>query len=495
MFKILFVILCSLLLNLGYADNSFAIIDLGNKTAESNIITSILSYVSYILKQFVLLKIGEIPIIIIWIIGSCIYFTIQFNFVNIKLFRHSFQILLGNYHNPKDIGEISTLRAFFTAVSGAVGLGNIVGVAIGIQMGGPGAIFWMMVSAFFIMSIKFIEVAIGHKYRERDAQGNIIGGPFIYIRKCFEERFNPKHGARLATIFAILYLLTSLGGGTMFQANQAIAIIENSIPELHNSTLILAVILSVLTAIVTIGGLKTISLAASAIVPIMTSIYVISCIVIISFHYENFFHALNLIWYDAFHIDSISGGIVTTIVIGIQRAAFASEAGIGSSSIEHAAAQTKEHIREGCAALMEPFIGTMIICFLTGIILIITDVYEDNSLHGILIAEQAFSSVSEWFTIFLMIAAPLFAFSTIITNSYHAERAWIALWGTRSVMHYRLLFVCIVFLSCFIDNFSILLDFCDCAYLLATLPNIAVLYLYTQSIKDDLQQYHKKYNL
>ncbi len=442
------------------------------------------------LQKIFFYDVHGVPLIVAWIGMTAIILTARFNFVNVRLFGHAIMALCGKNYNAHDKGEISSLKAFFTAVSGAVGLGNIVGIAAAVQIGGPGAIFWMVVASFFIMTLKFMEVSIGHKYRTSDKNGNIMGGPFIYIKKVLTKKGFKKTGIILSVIFAILYSVTSLGGGAIFQANQTVAILSYGGETAKE---VLAIILTSLVVIVVIGGIRRIAYVAMGIVPLMTSIYVISCMVIIASNIGSIGSAIHIIFSDAFSNNSVAGGVIGTMVVGMQRAAFASEAGIGSSSIEHAAAKTTEPIREGCISMLEPFIGTSIICTLTGLILVISGAHTTTESSGIIMVTEAFASVSSWFPIFLSISIPLFAFSTIITNCYHGERAFVSIFGTKSIVIYRTLFCVMVYYSCFIENFFTLLNFCDYAYLAATIPNTILLYIYTKNLKMDLHQYVKKH--
>ncbi len=459
---------------------------------------NVLEYINHLLVNMLFFDIFGIPAVILWMLLAGVFFTLYLKFVNITLFPHAISILRGKYAKEEEhhsSGSASQVKVLLMAISGTVGLGNIAGVAVAIQMGGPGAVVWMILSGFFAMSLKYAEVVISHKYRTIDGSGQIIGGPFVYLRKGLADIGLKKTGNVLAILFSIIYLVVPLGPGGIFQASQTATILANdSNSILHGQEVIILVIMMSLTFLVTLGGIARISNTASKISIIMTTLYIISCLTIIVTNSGNIMSALGIIFHDAMTGEAVSGSILGTAIIGVQRAAFASEAGLGSTAIEHAIAKTKEPVREGCMALLEPFIGTVIICSLTGIIVVITEAYKLPHLSGILITEYAFRTVSDWFAIFLSASVALFAFSTIITNCYHGERAWVSLFkSTKYIIIYRIIFSILIFLGSLYNNFTAIMNFCDFIYLFATIPNIISLYLLARIVKQETKSYEARY--
>ena len=279
-------------------------------------------------------------------------------FVNIRLFRHSVLMALGLLDKEKNKkGEISHFKALTTALSATVGLGNIAGVAIAVSVGGPGAIFWMLIMGFIGMSTKFTECSLALMFREKRGDGRIMGGPMEYLRKGLSEIGWPKLGKILAVVFCILCIGGSFGGGVAFQVNQSLNAISISLPFLQDFKWLYGLFLIVLVAIVIIGGIKRIAEVAGRIVPLMFFIYMIMALIVLATHYEQIPHAFLLIFKGAFSPEAGYGGFIGVLVTGLQRAAFSNEAGLGSSPIVHSAARVSHPIEEGAVALLEPFFG------------------------------------------------------------------------------------------------------------------------------------------
>ncbi|MCP5362038.1 MAG: alanine:cation symporter family protein [Hyphomicrobiales bacterium] len=432
------------------------------------------------------------PFLVLWLLIGGVFFTLWLGFINIRLFRHAVAVVQGKFSSETDPGQISHFQALAAAVSATVGLGNIAGVAVAVGMGGPGAVIWMVIGGFFGMSTKFAEVTLGQKYRKIDENGKVSGGAFHYLREGLSEIGFPRLGKVLGVVFAIFCIGGSLGGGNMFQANQAVASLKGTFPALTDIDRLIAFAIAVSVGIVLLGGIRRIANVAQTIVPLMAVLYLGGGVIILAVNASMIPEAVSFMFRDAFTGEAVGGGLVGALVAGIRRAAFSNEAGLGSAPIAHAAARTAEPVREGCVALLEPFIDTVVICFMTGLIITVTGAYKDPELEGgVMMTSAAFATVSDWFPIVLSIAIVLFAYSTMITWSYYGERAWAYLFSRRTVGIYHIIFITATFFGGII-NFGIVLDFSDLLILGMAIPNLVGLYMLSGMIQHELKAYMEK---
>lgn len=445
---------------------------------------------------------ASVPLIVLWLIFGAIYFTVRFKFINLWGVKHSIQVISGKYDDPDDKGDVSHFQALTTALSATVGLGNIASVAIAISIGGPGATLWMIVAGILGMATKFVECTLGVKYREIDKDGNISGGPMYYLKSGLVSRGFPKLGKFMAITFSILVVLASLGGGSMFQANQSFQNFALMSPEIAEYGFWYGIILSVLVAAVIVGGIKSIANVTDKIVPIMAFVYVGAALFIIFMNIDRTSEAISLIWNGAFSPGALKGGVIGVIIIGFKRAGFSNEAGIGSAAIAHSAVKTKHPISEGFVALIEPFIDTVVICTMTALVIIFTGYSGgDNSLEGSQLTSAAFGSVLSWFPYLLTAAIFLFAFSTMISWSYYGVKGFDYLFGDFCAKHFKsrkvsnqvyniLLFTCIVIGSS--SSLGAVMDFSDMMILAMAFPNMVGLYMFTPEILRDLKSYRAR---
>ncbi|HEA29275.1 MAG TPA: amino acid carrier protein, partial [Leeuwenhoekiella sp.] len=298
---------------------------------------------------------NSIPFIVIWLIIGSIFFTIKLGFVNIRGFKHSIDLAKGKFDDPDAPGKIRHFQAMTTAVSATVGLGNIAGVAVAVSLGGAGATFWMFIAGFFAMSLKFVECTLGVKYREIMDDGRIFGGPMNYLRYGLEKRNMKGLGKFLAILFAVLGVGASFGGGNMLQSNQAFEIVAEQLTFLQGNGFWFGIGFAVLVGIVIIGGIDSIANVTSKVVPFMALVYILGCLIVIGFNIENIGAAFSAIFNGALSPQAMKGGFLGVLIIGLQRAAFSSEAGVGSAAIAHSASKTNNPIADGFTALVEPF--------------------------------------------------------------------------------------------------------------------------------------------
>ena len=436
------------------------------------------------------------PIVVLWLIFGAVFFTLKLRFINFSGVKHSLDLLKGKFDDPNEEvskEELTRVQAISTALSGTVGLGNIASVAVAISIGGPGATFWMIVAGLLGMASKFTEVFLGVKYREIGEDGVIHGGPMYYLKSGLAKRNLGVLGKFLAVMFAVLLIGASLGGGNMFQANQAYAQLQNTFPALSGYGVEVGIILAIFVGIVIIGGVKGIARVTEKIVPLMAGVYMLAALIIIFMNFDQILPSISLILSNAFDAEAIKGGFVGVLIIGFQRAAFSNEAGIGSSAIAHSAAKTKEPVSEGFVALIEPFIDTVLICTITAFVIIITGRYEGYELQGAELTSSAFGSAISWFPYLLTIAILLFAFSTMISWSYYGLKAWSYIFGkskkTEITFKVIYLFMIVVGAS---SSLGVVLTFSDLMILSMAVPNIIGLLIMSGEVKTDLKDYLKR---
>ena len=305
------------------------------------------------------------------LLGVGVFFTLYLGFPQVRFFKHGWKVLLGRYAKDDDPGDTSHFQALSTALSGTVGTGNIGGVAFAIYLGGPAALFWMWATAFVGMTTKFVEVSISHKYRKEDEQGFMAGGPMYYM----EHGLNMKW---LAVFFAIATVISSFGSGNMPQANNMASGIETSFAV---PSYVTGAILALLLGFVIIGGIQRIAKVASTLVPFMAALYTVGAIAVLITHYENVIPSFVQVFQTAFTGSAAAGGFLGASFAyafnrGVNRGLYSNEAGQGSAPIAHASARTKEPVAEGMVSILEPFIDTLIICTLTGLVILSSGVWS-----------------------------------------------------------------------------------------------------------------------
>lgn len=318
-----------------------------------------------------------LPAMVILLLGYGIFITLRMGFIQIRRFTHGVKVVSGFYDNPDDTGDVNHFQALSTALSATVGIGNIAGVAIAIHYGGPGALFWMWVTAFFGMAIKYSECTLAVKYRIQNADGSVSGGPMYYIERGLGENWK-----WLAVIFACLAVVCSFFTGNAIQANTVADVMENSF-FIIVPPYITGLITATLVGIVIIGGIKRIGYVTARLTPLMALIYVLGALVILLINYDQILPSFGTIFSYAFNPQAGAWGVgsglfITTMVWGVKRGLFSNEAGQGSAPIAHGAAKTEEPVREGVVALLEPFIDTILVCTMTGLVIVSTGVWDSK---------------------------------------------------------------------------------------------------------------------
>ena len=375
------------------------------------------------------------PIVVIWLVSIALFFTLRLKFINFRGFRHAIDLIHGKYTHPDAPGQVTHFQALSTALSGTVGLGNIAGVALAVSIGGPGATFWMICAGLLGMATKFTECTLGVKYREIDEDGEVSGGPMHYLRTALADRefagVSLKNlGIFLGGAWAFFAMFGALGGGNMFQANQSYAIMADTFPAMEGMGPYFGMALAACVGFVIVGGISGIGKVTGTLVPAMAGLYLVTSLVIIGYNITEVPQVFGLIIDGAFNPPAAKGGFIGVLVIGLRRAAFSNEAGVGTAAIAHSAAKTDEPVAEGLVALHEPFVDTVVICTLTSLVLIFTGFHTGvEGAEGVALTASAFGSVFPWFRYILTFAILLFSFSTLISFAYYGTTCFDYLFG------------------------------------------------------------------
>lgn len=452
--------------------------------------------VSDIIFYSIIIAGTKIPLIVVWLIFAAVFFTFYFRFINITLLKHALDVVRGKFDNPNDKGEVSHFQALTAALSGTVGLGNIAGVAVAVSKGGPGATFWMIFAGFLGMTTKFAECTLGVKYRNQNPNGSVSGGPMYFLQKSFTNKGMAGIGKGLAIFFAIMTVGGSIGGGNMFQGNQAaqqLILITGGADSFISNKAFIGIAMAILVGLVIIGGIKSIAKVTEKIVPFMCGIYCLAALGVIFNFYDRIPGVFQLILSEAFSENALYGGFLGVMIMGFTRSAFSNEAGVGSASIAHAAVKTNEPVSEGVVALLEPFIDTIVVCTITALVTIITGEYLNPSTSGIAQTSAAFGQVFSWFPIVLSIAVVLFALSTMISWSYYGLKAWTYLFGEGNLQEksYKIMFCFFIVVGAAMELDAVI-GFSDAMIFAMSLANIIGLYFLASELKGDLNSYQER---
>lgn len=443
-------------------------------------------------------SIGEasFPLIVGWLLLAALIFTVYFGFVQFRRAGMAIDIVKGKYTDPnsKDEGEVSHFQALTTALSGTVGLGNIAGVGAALAIGGPGATFWMILCGLLGMASKFCECTLGVKYRTILPSGAVSGGPMYYLSQGLGEKGFGGLGKVLAVGFALMCILGSLGGGNMFQANQAHAMLTYAFDVPSEYGIITGVVLASLVFSVIIGGMPSIASVTERIVPWMAGLYVGMALIVIMTNISHVGAAFSAIFEGAFTGAGVVGGFVGALIQGLKRATFSNEAGVGSAAIAHSAVKTKEPITEGLVSLLEPFVDTVVICTMTALVITIAGLnagpFDGSGLTGVTLTAASFTETADAFKYLLALAVVMFAFSTMISWSYYGLKAWTYLFGEGKTTEliYKVMFCVFVVIGATIQ-FGAVIDFSDAAIFAMSIFNIIGLYFLMPIVKAELQSF------
>lgn len=420
------------------------------------------------------------PLMLTLLVGTGIYLTVILKGMQFRALPHAFKLILDKDHSHD--GDISHFAALMTALAATVGIGNIVGVATAITMGGPGAVFWMWVTGLVGMATKYSEAVLAVKYREKGQHG-MRGGPMYYLSK----------GAGLpwlGTLFAVFTACAAFGIGNMTQANATAKIFESTF---QIPTVATGIVLTLLTGLVILGGIKSIGKFTSLLVPLMIGIYVSSSLLVLAMNASEIPHAFGLIFYHAFNPAAATGGFVGATVaaamrFGIARGVFSNESGLGSAPIAAAAARTNDPVKQALVSMTQTFIDTLVVCTMTALVILTASSWT----QGVGAAELTSASMAETLghtgSVLVAISTALFAYSTLIGWNYYGEKAMEYLFGEKAVKIYRVVFTVVVMVGATV-SLEFVWNFSDLANGLMAIPNLIGLLLLSNIIKEETERY------
>lgn len=433
------------------------------------------------------------PLVVVWLIAAAAILTFSLRFINLRGFRHAWKLVLNPQDQEGAEGEITHFQALSSALSGTVGLGNIASVPVAIALGGPGAVFWMILAGFLGMTSKFAECALAVKYRRLGPDGRTIGGPMYYIEAVFARHGLKPVGKGAAIFFAVMTMGASV---SVFQVNQSYAQFANVTGI--NAPVIYGVVIASLVAVVILGGIRRIGKVAGVLVPLMGALYVGAGLIIILMNITAVPEAIATIFKSAFGFEAAGGGFVGALINGVRRATYSNEAGVGSAAIAHSAVRTNNPLTEGYVALLEPFFDTIVVCTITALVVIVTGAYEPflfmKDPPGIEITSAAFASAFSWFPYVLLVASILFAFTTLVSWSFYGAQAAAYLFGpTKTVDVVFKLTLCLMLSTGAAVSLSAIINFIDSMLFGMCIPNIIALYLLLPELRRDVRAYEAKY--
>jgi len=442
------------------------------------------------LNKFIssLLPLTDAPMFVLLICGG-LFLVLYSRFLPYRFFGHAIAITAGKYDGDKAKGDVSSFQALSAAVAATVGLGNISGVAIAIHDGGPGVVFWIWMTALLGMCIKFYSGSLAVMFRGEDSEGKMQGGPMYYIIHGLGPKFKP-----LAVFFSIFGLFGFLGVFTANQFTETFMSVVNPVESIYETStfnwqLGIGFVLAIVSAVVIFGGLTKIAKVASAIVPFMVLLYLLAVIVMVFMNFSAAGNALRLIMVEAWNFETaFTGSFWGLIIIGVRRAMFSNEAGLGSAPMYHGQSKTDNPIKEGLVAMLGPFIDTIVVCTLTAIVILVSDAYlEDQS--GILMTLTAFKR-----TLFgmgdelLMLIVSAFAFSTLFTYSYYGVKSLSFLTNAKIGKLYNVYFVIMIVFAA-VASLELVKNLIDLSYALMVIPNMIAVLLLSPKVNKAAKEY------
>ncbi|MFL1011504.1 alanine/glycine:cation symporter family protein [Flavisericum labens] len=436
-----------------------------------------------------------LPLLIL-LIGGGAYLLVLSKFLPFRYLGHAIEVLRGKYDDPDDPGQISHFKALTTALSSTLGMGNIAGVAVAISIGGPGAMFWMWVSAIMGMSTKFFTCTLAVMYRGKDSVGELQGGPMYFIVEGLGKSWKPL--AVMFSVFGMIGALPVVNVNQLTQAVNDIILIPNGFEVGLKSNLILAGVLVLITSVIILGGLNRISNTASKLVPSMVLLYFGLVVFILISNYNQVPKYLLMIFTDAFAAENFNGdpffgGMIGALVLlGIRRGAFSNEAGIGTAPMAHGAAKTDEPVREGLVAMLGPAIDTLVVCTLTALAILVTGVWETTSDNGVSLTASAFSHVMPIYgSYLLMVCVFIFSVSSLFSYSYYGAKCLSFIIGANKKHYYNYIYILSIIVAA-VSPFSAMLNLIDGVFALMAIPTIFATIILAPKVVVEIKSYLKR---
>ena len=426
--------------------------------------------------------------ILILLLGGGFYFLVYSRLAPLRYIGHALSILTGKYDDPNEAGQLHHYQALSTALAGTVGMGNVSGVAVAITMGGPGAIFWMWISALLGISTKFFTCSLAVMFRGKDSAGEIQGGPMYFITEGLGKNWKP-----VSVFFSIVAMI---GVSPLFQANQLtqmirdVILIPNNLGGNFTSDLLTGIAIAIIVALVVIGGIKRIGNVTGSLVPTMIIVYTVTVLYIIFSNVSQIIPAFQIILEDAFTGDAVLGGSLGAVIItGVRRAAFSNEAGLGTAPMAHGAAKTNEPIREGLVAMLGPIIDTIIVCTMTALAIIITNTWLESSADGITLTAQAFdTAIPVYGKYILALCVIFFSMSTMFAFPYYGVKCLGFVAGVKYQHFYNYVFVVVVIIGA-VSNLRVIIGLIDISFALMAFPTVITAILLSPHVKRAAKDY------
>lgn len=433
-----------------------------------------------------------LPLLIL-LTGGGLYLLILSKFLPFRYLRHSLEVLRGKYDDPNDPGEINHFKALSTALSSTIGMGNIAGVAVAIAIGGPGAMFWLWISAIIGMATKFFTNTLAVMYRGKDSEGKLQGGPMYFITVGLGKKW-----WIMAAFFSVAGLVGALPVFNVNQLTQAINYIlltPNGVEVDFISNLSIGIVLAIITAVVIYGGLERISNTVSKMVPLMVALYFVSVLIILFVNYEQVPYYFQLIFTDAFAAQNyagepfLGGMLGGLIILGIRRGAFSNEAGIGTAPMAHGAAKTAEPVREGLVAMLGPAIDTLIVCSLTGMAILVTGVWQTHDVNGVSLTAAAFdASIPFYGNYLLLICIAIFSVSSLFSYSYYGSKCLSFLIGAHRKHYYNYFYILSILLGA-TTSLSMMINLIDGFFALMAIPTMTATLIMAPRVLKEAKRY------
>lgn len=448
---------------------------------------------------FFALPVGEakLPLILVWLLAGGLVFTVVLKAMPWRSAGLSLKVIQGRYTSRRDPGVLTSLQSLMTDLGGAVGLGNIGGVAIAITIGGPGAVVWIMAGGLLGMALKMAEATLGVKYRVVNSQRDTSGGPMYYLSIGLKEQGRATLGRVLGAVFAIFAVGGTIGAGALFQSNQTaqqiVATTGGDASLLSGSSWLIGVVLATGAGIVILGGISWIGRVSSKLVTVMAVVYLLCCLVIIVSHASVIPSAAGEILRGALTGEAAVGGAIGALMIGVQRAFFSNGAGLGTSGLAHSTVRTARPATEGFVAMWSPFVDSVIVCTMTALAIVTSGVWRaDDAADGVVLTSQAFATVHAAFPVVLTICVMLFAFSTMLAHSYYGKKALGYLFGNSRTAEnvYSAVFLVVIVLGS-AGTVASVTALADSLLFLMAIPNLIGLYLMAGVVRREILGFHR----
>lgn len=467
-----------------------------------SILSPVANKISGLIFSHVTIHGVRVEFLIVLLMVAALYFTFRTKFIGFWGFKHAINLITKKYKHEDTIirkkqGEVSSFQALTATISASAGMGNVVGSALAVSVGGPGVIFWMIVAGIFSMALKFAEVLLGIKFRQINKDGSSSGGPMYYIANGLRAPWIKPFAPYLSKIYAICCVFAMIGGWNLFQINAITTQITNVTGLFGNQRWVFGLIVAVITYVTVIGGIKSIGKFTSKVTPVMCTLYVFSAFIICLLNIHHIPQTVCLIVKEAFKPTAVTGGAFACMLWGFRRAMFANEAGLGTAPIAFSAVKTNKPVAQAFIAMLQPFVDTVIVGSATAFIIVVTGAYlHTNGIEGIELTSKAFASVCPFFPILLTFMASCFVLSTMLCGSYYGTKSWTFLFGeSKATTRTFQIIYCLFIIIGSAMNLKSVVNLSDAFTLFLAVPNLFAVFLLSDIIMKELKRYCRKYNI